>query len=71
MPQNDFSEKEKKADKQGRMANLELLRCVAMMMVVIMHYLGKGNLLAAGSFLYRGCKRVHVYQRVLSVHLFF
>lgn len=30
----------------GRMANLELLRCVAMMMVVVLHYLGKGNLLA-------------------------
>lgn len=28
-----------------RMANLELLRCVAMMMVVILHYLGKGGLL--------------------------
>ncbi len=54
MPQKDFSQKEKEANaasspsfsKQGRMANLELLRCVAMMMVVIMHYLGKGNLLA-------------------------
>ncbi|HBA48118.1 MAG TPA: hypothetical protein DCZ91_10045 [Lachnospiraceae bacterium] len=42
MPQNVCSEREKK----GRMANLELLRCLAMMMVVIMHYLGKGNLLA-------------------------
>ncbi len=31
---------------QGRMANLELLRCVAMLMVVALHYLGKGNLLA-------------------------
>lgn len=30
----------------GRQANLELLRCVAMMMVVVLHYLGKGNLLA-------------------------
>ncbi len=30
---------------QGRMANLELLRCVAMMMVVVLHYLGKGGLL--------------------------
>lgn len=30
----------------GRQANLELLRCVAMLMVVVMHYLGKGNLLA-------------------------
>lgn len=27
------------------MANLELLRCVAMMMVVVLHYLGKGGLL--------------------------
>ena len=36
-----------------RMANLELLRCVAMMMVVALHYLGKGNLLpelTGGSF---------------------
>lgn len=31
---------------QRRMANLELLRCVAMMMVIVLHYLGKGNLLA-------------------------
>ena len=29
----------------GRQANLELLRCVAMMMVVVLHFLGKGNLL--------------------------
>lgn len=29
-----------------RLANLELLRCVAMMMVVVLHYLGKGGLLA-------------------------
>lgn len=28
-----------------RMANLELLRCAAMMMVVVLHYLGKGGLL--------------------------
>ena len=27
------------------MANLEVLRCVAMMMVVVLHYLGKGGLL--------------------------
>ena len=33
-----------KAGKE-RMANLELLRCVAMMMVVVLHYLGKGGLL--------------------------
>ncbi|MCM1057222.1 MAG: acyltransferase [Firmicutes bacterium] len=28
-----------------RMANLELLRCVAMLMVIVLHYLGKGGLL--------------------------
>lgn len=28
-----------------RMANLELLRCIAMMMVIALHYLGKGGLL--------------------------
>lgn len=28
-----------------RMANLELLRCIAMMMVVVLHFLGKGKLL--------------------------
>lgn len=28
-----------------RMANLELLRCLAMLMVVVLHYLGKGGLL--------------------------
>ncbi len=32
--------------KKTRMANLELLRCVAMMMVVVLHYLGKGEILA-------------------------
>lgn len=31
-----------------RMANLELLRCVAMMMVVTLHFLGKGGLLTGG-----------------------
>ena len=30
-----------------RQANLELLRCVAMMMVIVLHYLGKGNLLVS------------------------
>lgn len=30
---------------KSRMANLELLRCLAMMMVIVLHYLGKGNLL--------------------------
>lgn len=33
-------------NRAARMANLELLRCVAMMMVVVLHYLGKGGLLA-------------------------
>lgn len=33
------------AGTEKRMANLELLRCVAMMMVVVLHYLGKGKLL--------------------------
>lgn len=32
--------------KAGRMQNLEELRCLAMMMVVVLHFLGKGNLLA-------------------------
>ena len=31
--------------KKERMANLEVLRCMAMMMVVVLHYLGKGGLL--------------------------
>lgn len=31
----------------GRMANLDLLRCIAMMMVVVLHFLGKGGLLPA------------------------
>lgn len=34
------------AGQRKRMANLELLRCVAMMMVIVLHYLGKGGLLA-------------------------
>lgn len=33
------------AGERKRMANLELLRCVAMMMVIALHYLGKGGLL--------------------------
>ncbi len=39
-----MSLKEQKIGKP-RMMNLELLRCIAMMMVVVLHYLGKGNLL--------------------------
>lgn len=38
---------QEKNPKSPRMANLELLRCVAMMMVVVLHFLGKGNLLPA------------------------
>jgi len=34
-----------KEQKSPRMANLELLRCIAMMMVVVLHFLGKGGLL--------------------------
>lgn len=34
-----------KDGKPARLANMELLRCVAMMMIVVLHYLGKGNLL--------------------------
>ncbi len=30
-----------------RQANLELLRCIAMMMVIVLHYLGKGGLLVS------------------------
>lgn len=33
-------------NQKKRMANLELLRCAAMMMVIVLHYLGKGGLLA-------------------------
>lgn len=36
-----------KPSRSGRMANLELLRCIAMMMVVVLHFLGKGDLLPA------------------------
>lgn len=37
---------ERSGPKRERMANLEFLRCVAMLMVAVLHYLGKGNLLA-------------------------
>ncbi len=51
--QNTIEQKgETPLEKPARMANLELLRCIAMMMVVVLHYLGKGGLLgdmAAGS----------------------
>lgn len=35
--------------KEKRQANFELLRIVAMLMVIALHYLNKGNLLAAGT----------------------
>lgn len=35
-------------NKQPRNVQLELLRCLAMMMVVVLHFLGKGGLLDAG-----------------------
>lgn len=34
-----------KPKRTQRMANLELLRCIAMMMVIVLHYLGKSDLL--------------------------
>lgn len=44
MKSTKSSEEQRMAEKK-RMANLELLRCVAMMMVVVLHYLAKGELL--------------------------
>ncbi|MCD7836358.1 MAG: acyltransferase [Lachnospiraceae bacterium] len=35
-----------KNGKPARLANMELLRCIAMMMIVVLHYLGKGDILA-------------------------
>lgn len=42
---NVSNSKEKATAGSSRMANLELLRCVAMMMVVVLHFLGKGDIL--------------------------
>lgn len=36
----------KRGGKTDRLSNMELLRCIAMMMIVVLHYLGKGNILA-------------------------
>lgn len=36
-------------NQKKKMMNLELLRCVAMMMVIVLHYLGKGDLLPSMS----------------------
>lgn len=43
MAKQVLEQKQNKAP--SRMANMELLRSVAMMMVIVLHYLGKGNLL--------------------------
>lgn len=36
----------KAGGKTKRLANFELLRCIAMMMVVVLHFLGKSGILA-------------------------
>lgn len=46
MEGNEYNRQRNIPVKGGRMANLELLRCIAMLMVTVLHYLGKGNLLA-------------------------
>lgn len=75
---NRYAEKE-------RMANLEVLRCVAMMMVVVLHYLGKGGTVAgsdgafigagygslAGSILHCSCECVYDDQRILFMRKLF
>lgn len=45
MSENTAASQPKTLNPAGRQANLELLRCIAMMMVIVLHYLGKGNLL--------------------------
>ena len=45
MSANTATSQPKTLNPAPRQANLELLRCVAMMMVIVLHYLGKGNLL--------------------------
>ena len=39
------NEMQNNAQGKERMANMELLRCVAMLMVTALHFLGKGNIL--------------------------
>ena len=39
------NEMQNNAQGKERMANMELLRCVAMLMVAALHFLGKGNIL--------------------------
>lgn len=43
--ENQEKHNKSKYQDKPRMANLELLRCLAMMMVVALHFLGKGNVL--------------------------
>lgn len=45
MSGNAVTSQPKTLNPAPRQANLELLRCIAMMMVIVLHYLGKGNLL--------------------------
>ena len=47
MSENTAASQPKTLNSASRQANLELLRCVAMMMVIVLHYLGKGNLLVS------------------------
>lgn len=47
MSENIAVSQSKTLNPTARQANLELLRCVAMMMVIVLHYLGKGNLLVS------------------------
>ena len=45
MSKDTVANQPKPLNSTGRQANLELLRCVAMMMVIVLHYLDKGSLL--------------------------
>lgn len=47
MSENTAASQPKTLNPAARQANLELLRCAAMMMVIVLHYLGKGNLLVS------------------------
>lgn len=47
MSENRAVNQQNTLQSSARQANLELLRCVAMMMVIVLHYLGKGNLLTS------------------------
>lgn len=63
-----------------RIVSIELLRILAMMMVVMLHYLSKGGLLtslteefsgglyrmASGGVFHRGCECIYADQRLFS-----